>query len=143
MTHTNASLSDAANFVYNLDIGNFYFYDNFIITEIFERVIIGEKEFAKINNLIRIHFDITKPYGLISHRLYSYSINLSELIPIANQFGMLVANAVVAYSSISLKTFKLEQRLLKLKGESFFNMKDAFEWTTLQVENTVKADEHK
>jgi len=74
--------------------------------------------------------------------LYSYSINLPELIPIANQFGMLVANAVVAYSNISLKTFELEKRLLKFNGESFFNMEDAFEWITLQVENTVKADEH-
>jgi hypothetical protein len=142
MLHSSSSLSGAANFVYNLDIGKFYFFDNVIVTEIFEGVIMGEKEFAEINDLVLKHFDITKPYGLISHRLYSYSINLSELIPIANQFGMLVVNAVVTYSSISLKTFELEQRLLKFKGETFFNMKDAFEWISLQVENTVKANEH-
>ena len=141
MTIKNSSLASEANYTYNLNIGDFYFYDKFIITEIHEGEIIGKEAFLKIFALVEKHFGTNKPYGLISHRVYSYSVNLSELLQISNQFKFLVANAIVAYSDISFKNFELEKRLLKFEGESFNNLKDAFEWTKLEVENISKSYE--
>ena len=141
MTVIDSPLASKISFTYNLSFGNFYFCDNILITEIFEGVIVGKEEFIEISDLLVKHIDIKKPYGLISHRLYSYSVNLYELIPLIGLFGLLVVNAIVAYSGISFKNFELEKRLLKFEGESFNNLKDAFEWTKLEVENISKSYE--
>jgi hypothetical protein len=141
MTVKNSPLASEINFTYSLSFGNFYFCNNILITEVFEGVIVGEEEFMQILDLILKHIDIKKPYGLISHRLYSYSVNLHELTPLTDLFGLLVVNAIVAYSDISFKSFELEKRILKFKGISFNNLKEAFEWTTLEVENISKSYE--
>ena len=134
----NSPLASKINFTYNLSFGNFYFCNNILITEIFEGVIIGKEKFIKILDLLVKHIDIKKPYAILSHRLYSYSVNLHELIPIINLFGLLVVNAVVAYSNISLKNFELEKRLLKFEGESFSNLEEAFKWTKLEIKAFTK-----
>jgi len=138
MTVKNSPLASKINFTYNLSFGDFYFCDNILITEVFEGVIVGKEEFIKISDLLVKHIEIKKPYAILSHRLYSYSINLHELIPITNLFGLLVVNAVVAYSDISLKNFELEKRLLKFEGESFGNLEEAFKWTKLEIESIHK-----
>jgi len=81
-----------------------------------------------IFHLVNEHFGDDKPYGIVSHRLHSYSINLSELIPIANKFGRFMANAVVVYSEMALHNFEIEKRLLRLNGEVFFNLEQAIDW---------------
>jgi len=135
MTIKDSSLSGIANCVYNLKSGDLYFYDSFVISEIFEGVTVVKEDLTEVINLIRKHYGFKNPYGLISHRLHSYSINLLDILPVSNQFGLLVANAVVGYNEFSFKNFELEKRLLKLDGESFFDLNDAIRWTNQKVEN--------
>ena len=134
MTIKDSSLSGIANCVYNLKSGDLYFYDSFVISEIFEGVTVVKEDLTEVINLIRKHYGFKNPYGLISHRLHSYSINLLDILPVSNQFGLLVANAVVGYNEFSFKNFELEKRLLKLDGESFFDLNDAIRWTNQKVE---------
>lgn len=138
MTINNSSLANEANYIYNLNFGNFYFYDNFIISEINEGEIIGKDAGLKFLDLINKHFGNNNPYGLISHRVYSYSTNLFELFQLSNQFKFLVAYSVVAYSDFALKNFELEKRLREFKGESFISLEDAIEWTKKEVNNLIK-----
>lgn len=138
MTINNSSLASEANYIYNLNIGDFYFYDNFFISEINEGEIIGKDAGLKFLDLINKHFGNNNPYGLISHRVYSYSTNLFELLQISNLFKFLVANAVVAYSDLALKNFELETRLFEFKGKSFISLEDAIEWTKKEVNNLIK-----
>lgn len=114
--------------------GNLYFYDNFLITEAFEGMVLGKKEFNKIFNLCNDIYGDDKPFGIVSHRLHPYSVNLFELIPISDKFNSVVANAVVAYTDISVKNFELEKRLLKFKGRFFNNLDTAITWIDKEVE---------
>ena len=137
MTVKNSPLAAKANYIYNLKSGDLYFFDDFLISEVHEGVMVMYKDSLEVLNLVHKHFGFTKPYGLISHRLNSYSVNLSDLLPIAGEFGLLVANAVVAYTDFALKNFELEKRVLKLKGKSFNNMESAIEWTKAEVKKAT------
>ncbi|RLD26392.1 MAG: hypothetical protein DRI75_11800, partial [Bacteroidetes bacterium] len=119
MTIKDSALASGANYIYNLKSGDLYFYDDYIISEVHEGVIVMYKDSLEVLNLVHKHYGFKKHYGLISHRFNSYSVNLSDLLPIAHESGLLVANAVVAYTDMALKNFELEKRVLMLKGESF------------------------
>ncbi len=133
MTIKNSSLASQANYIYNLKSGDLYFYDNFLITEIFEGITIGSNEFSKIFDLCIDVYGQDKPFGIVSHRLYSYSVNLFELIPISDKFKAVVANAVVAYTDFSLKNFELEKQLLKFEGKFFNNLDSSIVWIKKEV----------
>jgi hypothetical protein len=136
MTIKDSPLAGIANYVYNLKSGDLYFYDSYVISEIFEGVTVVKEDLNEVIDLIHEHYGFKKPYGLISHRFHSYSINLHDILPIVSEFGLLVANAVVGYNEFSFKNFELEKRLLKLDGEIFFDLDDAIKWTNQKVENT-------
>jgi hypothetical protein len=133
MTIKESTLASEAISIVKTKFGNLYFFENFLITEIFEGMIIGKKEFSRIFDLCTDVYGVDKPFGIVSHRLYPYSVNLFELIPISAKFNSVVANAVVAYTDISLKNFELEKRLLKFKGKFFNNLDSAIAWIKKEV----------
>ena len=61
---------------YAFAIGNFYFYDNFVITELYDNANTGYESLNEFIHLMNDHFGDTKPYGLISNRKNSYSLEL-------------------------------------------------------------------
>lgn len=134
MTIKETPLASDAISIIETKFGDLYFFKNFLITEVFEGMIIGEKEFLKIFNLCSDYYGPKETFGIISHRLYPYSVNLFELIPIAKKFDIVIANAVVAYTEISLKNFELEKQLLKFKGKFFNNLDSAITWIKKEVE---------
>ncbi len=133
MTIKDSNLALQAKHVYATKFADLYFFDNFLISEIYEGELIGQSNFQEILTLVHKHFGIDKPYGIISHRVHSYSVDLYDLLPITSEFGPLVANAVVAYSNMPLKSFELEKQILKLVGEAFSNMEDAISWTRKKI----------
>ncbi|TJY34679.1 hypothetical protein [Pontimicrobium aquaticum] len=134
MNKTKNSYFHNSHASYNFPWGDLYFYENFIISEISEGSVIGESQFMEAMNLTNDYFGVEKPYGLISNKVNSYSINLPELIPIARKFGNLRLNAVVLYSGIGYENFEIEKRLLKFKGEVFFNLDQAIDWITKELQ---------
>ena len=134
MTFKETTLASKAISIVKTKFGNLYFFDNFLITEIFEGMVVGKKEFLKIFDFCFEIYGADKPFGIVSHRLFPYSVNLFELIPISDKFNSVVANAVVAYTDISMKNFELEKRILKFKGKIFNNLDSAISWTKNEVE---------
>lgn len=133
MTIKGSTLASEASCIHNLKSGDLYFYDDYLISEIHEGIVVVKEDLLEILSLIDEHFCDNKPYGLISHRAYSYSVNLHDILSIADKLRAPVVNAVVAYSNIALKNFELEKRILKLKGESFSNLEEAIFWTKQEV----------
>lgn len=127
------SLNIDAISIIETKFGKLHFYKEFLITEIHEGVVAGKKEFTKIFELCLDIYGIDKPFGIVSHRLHPYSVNLSELVPMANNFNSVVANAVVAYTDISLKNFELEKQLLGFKGKFFNNLDSAISWIKKEI----------
>ena len=112
MTIKGTAIAAKANYAYNLNFCDLYFYNDFIISEINEGVMVGKDHLIEIINLVAKHYGFKKPYGLISNRTYSYASNLTEVIPLAEEFGCLIANAVVVYNKLSMNNFDLEKQVL-------------------------------
>lgn len=137
MTIKETPLASNAISTIKTKFGNLYFFDKFLITEIFEGMTIGKKEFVKIFDLCTDIYGTHMPFGIVSHRLYPYSVNLFELIPISDKFNAVIANAVVAYTDISVKNFELEKQLLKFKGKFFNNIDAAITWVKMEVKKAT------
>ncbi|TJY37718.1 hypothetical protein [Pontimicrobium aquaticum] len=133
MNKTKNSYYHDSNASFNFPWGGLYFYEDFVISEISEGVVLGRSQFLEAMNLANDYFGIEKPYGLISNRVNSYSINLPELMPIAKKFGDLRLNAVVLHSGIGYENFEIEKRLLKFKGEVFFDLDQAVNWIIKEI----------
>jgi hypothetical protein len=58
-------------------------------------------------------------------------------MPIASKFGDLRINAVVIHSGIGYESFEIEKRLLKFKGEVFFNLDQAIAWTKREIKKIM------
>lgn len=132
------ALANEAISIVETKFGNLYFFDQFLITEIFEGESLGSKEFKRIFALADDCYGKNKPIGLISHRIFPYAVNVFELIPLSKNFENVIANAVVAYTDISLKNFELEQKLLAFKGKFFNNLDSAIEWIKKEVKKNNK-----
>lgn len=126
-------LREQAISIVETKFGVLYFFKDFLITEIFEGMTLGKREFQKIFELCDDCYNQNKPFGIISHRIHSYAVNVFELVPIAKKFEMVVANAVVAYTDISLKNFELEQQILGFKGKFFNNLDSSITWIKKEV----------
>jgi len=133
MTFNESSLDTHAISTIETKFGNLYFFKEFLITEIFEGMTIGKKEFSKIFDLCLDIYGTDKPFGIVSHRLYPYSVNIFELVTMTKRFKSVPANAVVAYTDISLKNFELEKQLLGFKGKFFNNLDSAITWIKKEV----------
>ena len=139
MTIKGTAIAAKANYAYNLNFCDLYFYNDFIISEINEGVMVGKDHLIEIINLVAKHYGFKKPYGLISNRTYSYASNLTEVIPLAEEFGCLIANAVVVYNKLSMNNFDLEKQVLnRFKGEAFFTVEEAIVWTQNVVRTYIK-----
>tara|TARA_R110002073_G_scaffold17446_5_gene65699 strand:- start:25065 stop:25478 length:414 start_codon:yes stop_codon:yes gene_type:complete len=136
MTIKESTLSNDAISIVETKFGVLFFFKDYLITEIFEGMIVGKKEFTEIFDLCMDIYGPNKPFGIVSHRLFPYSVNLFELIPISSRFNSVVANSVVAYTDISMKNFELEKRLLKFKGKFFNNLDSAINWVKKEVEKS-------
>ena len=117
-----------------LDIGTFYFYDTFLIGEFKEGILVTIENFKKIHNIALEHFK-NKPYGYISNRINSYTINVINFINHEEIFEKLVAYAIVSYSNITTSTVNYENYYFNTHRKQFEHLNDATVWVEDEVRN--------
>ncbi|MFD2188576.1 hypothetical protein [Aquimarina celericrescens] len=74
---------------HQIDIGMFYFYENFIVAEIKENVILNFESGRELFQLASEYYKGILPYIYISNRINSYSINPTEHYKLENIFSIL------------------------------------------------------
>ncbi len=116
----------------NVELGRLYLFDNYVVAEFKEGVDINFDNFNDVTEIIKKQFN-DKPFGFISNRLNSYSINLIDATKFNAYFPNLKAYAIVAYNSITQRVFELENHFFTFNREAFKNLEHAAEW----VEKTL------
>ncbi len=116
----------------NVELGRLYLFDNYVVAEFKEGVDINFDNFSDVTEIIKKQFN-DKPFGFISNRLNSYSINLKDATKFNAYFPNLKAYAIVAYNSITQRVFELENHFFTFNREAFKNLEHAAEW----VEKTL------
>ncbi len=125
--------------IYSLDFGNLIFYDNYLISVINEGVEFKKKENDILLQMSRDHFK-NIPYGYISYRKYSYSVDPFVYIESSKEVNM-KAISIVCNSDYKKLSFDIEKLFISKELQHFENLKDAVNWiqNVLQVYTTKKA----
>jgi len=110
-----------------IKLGSMYLFDNYLVTEFNEGVVINHDNFREVAEIINKQFN-NKPFGFIANRLNSYSIDLKDASKFNENFPNLKAYAVVVYSSLNEQFIETENHFFKFNREAFKTLDNAAEW---------------
>ncbi|WP_138433507.1 hypothetical protein [Winogradskyella algicola] len=110
-----------------VSLGKLFYNEKYMIAEFNEGVDLNFKNFNEVTTLIKLQFR-DRPFGFISNRINSYSINLSDANKFNQKFPNVKAYAVVAHNPITEKVFEIEERFFKFNRRSFRDLNDAIDW---------------
>ncbi|AXT63328.1 hypothetical protein D1816_24290 [Aquimarina sp. AD10] len=113
---------------HTLDIGKFYFYENFIIAEIKENINLNFESGKQLFQLAQDYYKSTIPYVYISNRINSYSVKPTEHYKLENIFPNFKGYAIVTYDDISFEVANLEKLFTNRPTCIFKNLDSAIEW---------------
>lgn len=113
---------------HELDIGDVYFYENYIITEIKEGVVVNFEKAAELLRLGKEYYGNKIPFVYISNRVHSYSFEPTTHFKSTELFPNLKGYAVVTYNAINNKIAELEQAFLNKPANIFHSLDEAIAW---------------
>ncbi|WP_299211205.1 hypothetical protein [uncultured Dokdonia sp.] len=116
--------------VYILSTGVFYFFEDFIISEINEGVHFNWEAAQDVIELALNHYGRESKISYISNRIYSYSIEPQDWLKFFKSRHTLRAFAVVTYSRSGLINVMMEKLFFKSKIKTFKDLYDATDWVS-------------
>ncbi|WP_338730781.1 hypothetical protein [Mangrovimonas cancribranchiae] len=109
--------------------GTFYFCDMFFVSELNEGI---HFDWDKITQVISTIYDIYGNYNIklahISNRVNSYSTEPHLWIHFNQEFGFVVASAIVSYSEMNYINATIEKRFSKNSIKRCASLEQAIEW---------------
>jgi hypothetical protein len=115
-------------------IGDLYFFENYLIAEFYEGVHISFDSFKEVKALIDQHFK-GKKFGFIGNRVNSYSLVLSDAQLFNDSLKNLMAYATVTYTSIAEKVFDVENHFFDFNKKNFTCLFEATNWVRQTLES--------
>jgi hypothetical protein len=113
--------------IINCDFGEFLIYGNYVMGIINKGVVFDKKKYEILLEIFRGHFK-DRPFGYISNRIHSYTIDPMMYKNVSN-LDDLFAIAVVSNNSISVeRSYKIEQFFYKGHFRHYDNLNDAHKW---------------
>ncbi len=111
---------------YDLNFGSVYVFDNFLMSIIDEGIAFRTEENKQLLEISRLHFK-DKPYGYISHRVYSYSVD-PVVYTESSKESNLTAIAVVSENPINKLGIEVEKIFFDREIKHFNLIEDAKKW---------------
>lgn len=116
-------------------IGELRYNDKYLIAVFNEGVDLNFEKFGEITDIIKSQFG-DRPFGFISNRINSYSINLSDADKFNKMFPNNKAYAVVAHNPLTEKVFEIEEHFFAFNRKSFRNLDAAIDWVEKILSDT-------
>ena len=114
--------------VYFLESGTFYFFKEFIISEIKEGVLFNWEMAQDIIDIALMHYGNKSEIAYISNRIHSYSLVPQDWLKFFEARHTLRAFAVVTYNKQGLFNVMMEKFFFKSKIRKFSNLYEAAGW---------------
>lgn len=108
------------------DFGKVKIIDNFVIAEMNEGITFDLPDRSILLNYCQEYFK-DQPFGFISHRINSYSINPTVYIDAAKNFNV-KAVAIVTFDTIGRGNVAIEKQFFGEPFEIFDNLEYAINW---------------
>jgi hypothetical protein len=112
----------------NLSFGNFFFLDNFIISEINRGIHFDWKKIKKISKLIIEHYGKDCKIGYVSNRINSYSFEPKLWIDFNNRYGFIIAAAIITYDNYNRMNANIEKKFSGHSLKRCNNLDQAIDW---------------
>ncbi len=132
MLVSESNLNNVLEDVYILDTGTYYFFEDFIISEINEGLLFDWNMAQKLINLAENHYGKNNKVAYISNRVHSYSLVPQDWLKFFKARNSISAFAVVSYNEKEKSDILIERLFFKSKIKKFFNLNDAVAWASEQ-----------
>ncbi|MBA6313642.1 hypothetical protein [Cellulophaga baltica] len=113
---------------YQLTIGTFYFYENYVVSEVNEGIALSFETLQEVIQLGKEHYGKHTPFVFISNRVNSYSFNPTSHFKTVPMFPNVKGFAVVVYDSINKEIAEMEQTFVHKPVHIFDDLSDAIIW---------------
>ncbi len=114
--------------MYTLQCGKFYFYKNFIVSEINEGEYITWKSAKELIDIAISHYGRKLNLSLISNRYHTYEIKYEDWETFYREGFQLKALAIVTYDKNGLMNFMTEKKKFRNKIRNFYSLENAVKW---------------
>lgn len=101
-------------------------YDNYVVAVMDEGITVKPEHNKVLIDIVQKYYP-NKPFGYITHRKHSYSVDPSTYFETSN-IENLKAFAIVSKHEISQKNAELEKKFLKKPLRHFEDLEDAIKW---------------
>ncbi|MDY8135854.1 hypothetical protein [Aquimarina sp. 2201CG5-10] len=117
---------------YELNTGKVFFYKDYLIIEVAEGVCFNHEKAKELSKLTNLHFK-DRPFGYISNRINSYSVEPTDYIKIKEVFPNIKAFAIVTYNDFQKTSVRIENMFFQGDIVSFDNLENAVDWVKEQI----------
>lgn len=114
--------------LYILQCGKFYFYKDFIVSEINEGEYITWESAKELIDLALGHYGRKLQLSLISNRYNAYEIKYEDWETFYKEGFQLKALAIVTYDKSGLMNFMIEKKKFRHKIRNFYSLENAIKW---------------
>lgn len=130
MKLVNSNLIPSTKDIYQSSLGTFYFFDNYIVSEINEGEIYNWESSKKMISLIYDYYGEKARVHIISNRVHNYSVMPTYWIEFnkSSHANCLLSVSFITYNKLALANAKLEQGFIKVESACFKNLEEATYW---------------
>ncbi len=115
-----------------LPFGNFYFFEQFVISELHEGVHFDWKRVKILSDLMQTHYGNGKSLVYLSNRVNSYSIEPQSWLKFDKKYHLFIASGIIAYDNRGGLSVVLERLFSKERIKKFRSLKNGIEWAMNQ-----------
>ncbi|MFL1896058.1 hypothetical protein ACJRPK_10170 [Aquimarina sp. 2-A2] len=120
----------------NLEVGTFYFYKNFVVSEINEGVVFNFAKAEKLFELCNCYYGKKTPFVYLAHRINSYSFVPTDHFKSTALFPNLKGYGVIVYNLTQERIAALEKSFMNKPMRVFDNFQQAILW----VDSLITSD---
>ncbi|RSK38679.1 hypothetical protein [Mangrovimonas spongiae] len=117
---------------YCLEIGDFHFFENYLIAEFKQGVCVSFSDLKEVYDLLLDYYN-GESYGFISNRINSYSIDVIDMNKHFEKLNQIHTYAIVTYNLSAKRVLAVEDYYFNLKRERFTSLLAASNWVTNEM----------
>lgn len=126
--------------VYILEIGTFYFFEKFIISEFNDGVIVDWKSVQDIIEIAEGYYGTDAKVFYISNRVHSYSIVPQDWSKFFKMRNSILSLAIVSYGTMQKTHLLIEKLFFKNKIKKFNDLYEAVDWTVAEHKKYIESN---
>lgn len=115
-------------FKLELNFGNYYLCDNFVVGELYESTHLDWKKTKVIINELYKFYGKNAKLAYIANRINDYSVDPQNWIRIDKEYDLLIASAIVAYSKSTYINACIEKNFTNKSMKRCFSLTEAIDW---------------